>query len=284
MARDEWGSTLQDELGVQLPAQEAGRRRTTRADAEKRERRQKTRRWTAYDGVDALQRKRESRLERLECTNVGDALVEGDDDGAGDGADSDEFVDLESDADSDDSSDDEDDGNGDGKPKRKRKRAASKKAKAKMKKGNSKAASGSGKASAATASKSRKRSRSATNNRANEPRRKLRSLMDILLDENANKLSTVDSLQALDTPDYFNARAGPPRYPARRLCAVTGVPAPYKDPESGLYYAHGRAFEQLREQPPPWVKASATAPFHEAMRIIADERTLQRGRLSKESA
>mmetsp|Transcript_818 Transcript_818/g.1865 ORF Transcript_818/g.1865 Transcript_818/m.1865 type:complete len:309 (+) Transcript_818:102-1028(+) len=301
--RDGWGDTLQDELGVRLPDGDGGgRRRTTRADAEKRGRRQKTRRWTAYDGVDSLQRKRESRLERLESTNVGDALLDGDNENDYDGADSDEFInddDFGSESEDHSGMSDEDSAANVGSASRKTKKKG----------GNSSGGPGSGHTNSGGGSK---RARSKTTKTAKRPKKKqrtakavaaaavssnsnagtnskkqrmakikLRSLAEILLDENARKLGEVTSIEELDAPDYINAKAGPPRYPSRKLCAVTGVPAPYKDPESSLYYAHARAFEQLREQPPPWVRASATAPFHESMRIIAEERARVRKKIIK---
>ncbi|GAQ86495.1 DNA-binding protein [Klebsormidium nitens] len=47
-------------------------------------------------------------------------------------------------------------------------------------------------------------------------------------------------------PDVINAKAAP--YPLRSVCAVTGLPAKYKDPLTGLPYATLEAFKTLRER------------------------------------
>ncbi|CAK9015430.1 SWR1 complex subunit 2, partial [Durusdinium trenchii] len=106
------------------------------------------------------------------------------------------------------------------------------------------------------------------------PRTKSRTrcLSEILLDDNARKLNAARSLADLEAPDYLNARARPSQRPPLKLCVVTNLPAWYRDPVSRLPFATPAALEQLREQPPPWVKASANAPFHEAIRIMQDER------------
>ena len=73
-------------------------------------------------------------------------------------------------------------------------------------------------------------------------------------------------------PDYVSAAARPSKRPARKFCAVRGHLAKYKEPGSGLHFSSYRTFEQIKNQPPPWVRLSGEAPYHEALRLIQRER------------
>ena len=103
-------------------------------------------------------------------------------------------------------------------------------------------------------------------------KRRVKSLAEILLDENATKLSKVDPLGELAEPDYISATVKPSRYPPRKFCVVTGQFGKYKDPESSLYYASLKTYRTLKEQPPPWVRSSGIAPYFEAIESIRDDR------------
>jgi hypothetical protein len=78
--------------------------------------------------------------------------------------------------------------------------------------------------------------------------------------------------EGLQDPDYISAEAGPSRHPARNFCAVSGNIAKYKDPGSQLYFASYRTGEQIKNQPPPWVRLSNEAPYYETLRMIKRER------------
>ena len=43
-----------------------------------------------------------------------------------------------------------------------------------------------------------------------------------------------------------------------------------RDPDTGLHFATRAAFEQIREQPPPWARLSGIAPHHEAVRLLKE--------------
>lgn len=51
---------------------------------------------------------------------------------------------------------------------------------------------------------------------------------------------------ASEVPEAINSKAPP--YPKRTLCAVTGLPAKYRDPLTGLPYATKEAFHIIRER------------------------------------
>lgn len=246
-------------------------RRETRAAAEKKasklSRRQHARRFTAYSGLDALQRKVECRLEKLECTNAGDSLEnDGDDDNDGE---SDEYQ-VESDVDGS-SEDDLEDSGEEFKAGTKRKKS---KGKAPVRGGKK---PGRNKSKSVSLAKGRVRgkagpSKPSQQGKKKTKKRKVRSFANILLDENARKLGQVKSVEELNEPDYFNVITKPSRYPRRHICVITGQLAPYKDSESGLRFASNRAYRQLNEQPPSWLRSSGNAPYFESLRIVATER------------
>mmetsp|Transcript_67470 Transcript_67470/g.152688 ORF Transcript_67470/g.152688 Transcript_67470/m.152688 type:complete len:226 (+) Transcript_67470:93-770(+) len=89
---------------------------------------------------------------------------------------------------------------------------------------------------------------------------RVRPLSQVLLDDCAARGGS-------DQP-YVGAEGAPSRLPARRVCMVTGLPAPYKDPASGLPVASKSAQAQLKETPPPWLSLSGNAPYFEACRFI----------------
>jgi len=278
MGGDSWSASLK-ELGVQVSKKSSeGARRLTRGNLEKKERREKSRRWTAYSGKEALLGKIEARMERLESTNVNDALVEGDRDE--DDLEDDLFEGDEN-AGSSSSSEEEDDGTyQDGKgrtnhqlglKRKKKKRGAGKKRK-RRNRGPVNNPDGTD-----LASSKRKPGRK----RIRVQKSTKRPLHDILLDENARKLSQAKIIEDVNAPDYFNAAAPPSKYPAMRLCSVSGVLAPYVDPESGLSYSSSIILSYLREQPPPWVKASTITPYHDAIRIALDEQRRACQKLTK---
>mmetsp|Transcript_7683 Transcript_7683/g.13494 ORF Transcript_7683/g.13494 Transcript_7683/m.13494 type:complete len:282 (+) Transcript_7683:31-876(+) len=275
-----WNDTLKEELGVKfLPSEKnAPKKRLTRGDVEKKERRQKTRRWTAYSGAQALRRKMQARLERLETTNVGDALLEGDNENSGGSESEDYDFDNDSDSDSDDFSEDDNEEGDDRNLARNRKkpnRSRGSRSKPKTSSKSKTKAKGKGKVSTKVKAK--------TKDNKSSKKRKIRGLGEVLLDDNVRKLSAASSVSEIDSPDYFSATAPKSRYPIPRLCAVTGLIAPYRDPESNLLYADSRAYDKLKEQPPPWVRATANTPFHEALRIIADDREQRRKQVTTSS-
>ena len=70
---------------------------------------------------------------------------------------------------------------------------------------------------------------------------------------------------------YAAAAARPSKRPLRHFCTVTGWLARGRDSASGMRFATRAAYEQIREQPPPWARLSGIAPHHEAMRILAQQ-------------
>jgi hypothetical protein len=98
--------------------------------------------------------------------------------------------------------------------------------------------------------------------------KKVQTLAQVLLEAHSSRPQHSLSF----TDDYISAEAGPSRLPQRHLCAVTGWPAKYREPNSGLFCESVRAFDQLVDQPPPWVRSSGAAPYHEAVRLIKQER------------
>ena len=74
-----------------------------------------------------------------------------------------------------------------------------------------------------------------------------------------------------DDAVYAAAAARPSQRPTRHFCTVTGWLARQRDSASGMRFATRAAYEQIREQPPPWARLSGIAPHHEAMRILAQQ-------------
>ena len=68
--------------------------------------------------------------------------------------------------------------------------------------------------------------------------------------------------------EYASAAAAPSALPPRHFCVVSGWIATTKDPDSGLHFANQAAYDQIKDQPPPWVRLSGNAPHHEALRIV----------------
>lgn len=217
------------------------RKRETRADASKKSRRQNARRWTVYTGTEALQKKKETRLERLECTNATDVVFDGDFQDGGNESDSDEFVKNSSSSD-EDISDEE---------------------KVKTEKVKRKATNGKGK----TKKKDKRIGAAKLKRKKTLVNKQIRSLGQILMDEYFRKTES----GAFEELPYMKASAAPSRYPCATLCVVSGVLARYTDPESHLPYANSKVFDTLKEQPPPWLKASVNTPFHDALRLIEEE-------------
>jgi len=209
-------------------------------------------------------------------------LFEGDNVGADDG-DSDDFVQVDNDEsdESDDSLSDEDEDDEYGSSNKKGSKKGSTRKKTPASGRGTKKAPGTNKRKTSKVSKSRKSSKTTVKAKpAVAKRRRVRTLHELLLDENARKLATCQTLEDIDSPDYISARASPSRYPKRKFCAVTHVLAQYTDPESHLPYANMKALQKLKEQPPRWVKATSNAPFHEAMRIIDETRSRKRKELA----
>jgi hypothetical protein len=94
-------------------------------------------------------------------------------------------------------------------------------------------------------------------------RYRARSLAQFLLDDHA-----AQGGGALDTPCYVSAEGAPSRSSAQHTCVMTGLPARYRDPSSGLSFANKSAQTQLKETPPPWLQSSGNAPYFEAVRFI----------------
>ena len=56
--------------------------------------------------------------------------------------------------------------------------------------------------------------------------------------------------------------------PARKFCPVTGLLGTYTDSKTGIPYSNLSALEQIRERPPPWMNASGSAAYHEAVKSL----------------
>ena len=50
-------------------------------------------------------------------------------------------------------------------------------------------------------------------------------------------------------PTYFNTAARPSRYPARKLCDISGFFAKYKDPASKMRYVGQREYNVIQSMP-----------------------------------
>ena len=50
-------------------------------------------------------------------------------------------------------------------------------------------------------------------------------------------------------PSYFTSAAKPSRYPPRKLCDVSGLPAKYKDPASKMKYLGMREYNTIQSMP-----------------------------------
>jgi len=64
----------------------------------------------------------------------------------------------------------------------------------------------------------------------------------------------------------------------RKFCPVTGLPATYTEPRTGIPYSNLRALEQIRERAPPWMTLATTsggggggASYLEAVKSIRGE-------------
>lgn len=93
-----------------------------------------------------------------------------------------------------------------------------------------------------------------------------RPLANILLDEHTR----ADGIALA----WLQAEARLPVHqqrPPPKLCPVTGVPAPYVEPKSGIPFSGLRALEQIRERPPPWMTLGGTAAFLETSKTIQGE-------------
>ncbi|KAJ8603509.1 hypothetical protein CTAYLR_005124 [Chrysophaeum taylorii] len=112
---------------------------------------------------------------------------------------------------------------------------------------------------------------------ARERRHRPKNIAQILLDDFYGKDWDPS------VPDYLSIAAGPSRYPAQKTCVITGEKANYTDPVTGCHYKDAAAFAQLRENPPPWVKAHTQgAPYFEAIKQIQTERAAKLQKLRQE--
>ena len=279
-----WGKTIQNELSIELSNhgthKEPGKR-LTRAAIEKKDRRKNAKKkWRDILGGDILQRRFEARLERLERTNPNDALP-GYEDTENDRMDDNFEVANGSDSEFDFSDDDDEDETYTGskdKPEKKKTNATK----------SSKGAKRSGKQAVSTKNSSshdvntgkkpslRNSQRERSKKKDQPSKRRVRSLEDILLDENSRKILAAKHADDIDTPDYLTARAPKSRYPPRKICVVSGALAKYKDPDTGLPFRNVAAYDQLKELPPPWFRASATTIFYDSLRIMDQERAKAR--------
>jgi len=112
---------------------------------------------------------------------------------------------------------------------------------------------------------------------------KARSLASILIEEASRSdsvaLSYVNASVRSTVPGvtYSTAESGDggaermtvtnPR-PARKFCPVTGLLGTYTDSKTGIPYSSLSALEQIRERPPPWMNASGSAAYHEAVKSL----------------
>jgi vacuolar protein sorting-associated protein 72 len=81
------------------------------------------------------------------------------------------------------------------------------------------------------------------------------------------ELTTLE-VRNMQAPAEYSRRAAPPP-PPRALCAVTGAPARYRDPLTGLPYADAAAFAELRRRAAA-AAAAAEAAAAEAARQEAE--------------
>jgi hypothetical protein len=202
--------------------------------------RKQARRWTAYSGAEDRQRKLDERLEALESSKSYE------DDGGAGGDDSDFDYEASRGGASEDDEESEDYSEGEGRGRSKKGGTAAAAAKKRKRKAKKQAAQSKKKAKAADKAKA-----------AGGGLRRPTSLARLMLQDRSAR-----SLQ------YANAAAAPSALPARHFCVVTGWLASTKDPDSGLHFAHQAAYDQIKDQPPPWVRLSGNAPHHEALRIV----------------
>lgn len=124
------------------------------------------------------------------------------------------------------------------------------------------------KAKAAKKIKSRAPANISTSTSASSKRYRARPLSQFLLDDHAARGGG-----ASEKPCYVSAEGAPSRFPVQHLCVITGLPAKYRDPSSGLSFANKSAQAQLKEIPPPWLKGAGNAPYFEAVRFIKAAKT-----------
>uniref|UniRef100_A0A7S3NEZ1 Vps72/YL1 C-terminal domain-containing protein n=1 Tax=Aureoumbra lagunensis TaxID=44058 RepID=A0A7S3NEZ1_9STRA len=103
--------------------------------------------------------------------------------------------------------------------------------------------------------------------KARELRHRPRPLVQILLEHFGDGHT--------DGPDWFTSFVPPNlRRPYHKICYVTGRPAKYTDPVTGLHFADRHALNHLREHPPEWVRASAPSSFfHDTLQSIQQARS-----------
>mmetsp|Transcript_5369 Transcript_5369/g.6780 ORF Transcript_5369/g.6780 Transcript_5369/m.6780 type:complete len:311 (-) Transcript_5369:221-1153(-) len=294
-----WTDTMKEEVGFSLPvsaSKQVGKRQTRAALEKKASRRQKAARWTHGSGTEILRQKIATHLERLECTNYSDVLGAQDEeeDNSGDNFSLSDVSEEDDDFDDDDDNNDESYGNRNARKRKKKTRTKNSGGKNKRKSRNTK-------------TKGKKRAKKDNQSKGKKQtlkKRKIRPLGEMLLDDNAARLSKVKSLiveknvnedtdvqeklaamktalKLLNAPDYINATALPSSYPSRAFCVISGAIAKYKDPESGLPYSSIKSYRTLKEQPPPWIRASINCPHSEALKIITDERDTLKCRIFK---
>lgn len=80
-------------------------------------------------------------------------------------------------------------------------------------------------------------------------------------------------LKDTNSQDFVNAAARKPvgKRTNTMVCDVSGKPALYVDPVTGLRVADRRSLGMLREQVPAWLKATAISPYWDAVQTIKEE-------------
>jgi hypothetical protein len=96
-----------------------------------------------------------------------------------------------------------------------------------------------------------------------------RSLGSILMEE----LSTYGAKDGVSGAFLAAVAVVPPHQqtPRRKFCPVTGLPARYIEPKSGIPYANMRALDQIHQRSPPWMTLGGSAAYMEASKAILDE-------------
>ncbi|KAJ3088213.1 chromatin-remodeling complex subunit ies6 [Quaeritorhiza haematococci] len=78
--------------------------------------------------------------------------------------------------------------------------------------------------------------------------KKFKNLKQIIVAEKNGQVAGVPE-PSLDQPTYWNIEVPPSILPAKKYCDITGLEAPYTDPQSGLRYHNMEVFQYIRTLP-----------------------------------
>eukprot|EP00941_MAST-03F_sp_MAST-3F-sp1_P006203 g6203.t1 len=98
---------------------------------------------------------------------------------------------------------------------------------------------------------------------------KLKPLTELLLQENAEKLSL--SHGNLSAPAYHTAMCHNPAQPARSICVASGFGAKYREPLSGLPYCSIKTLSTIQEAAPRWTKGGSNATYVETIALLKEK-------------